>query len=205
MVPERCVQVLLGFVRQRNMRFFILLFLSLFFVSCSSLSLKSKSDACLLLMEREEWSVPLKRASKKWGIPEHTILAIIYHESKFIPDARPPRSGIFGRRISSAYGYSQALDGTWVEYMQKNGLRSARRTNFADSVDFIGWYLNRSVKYLGISPRSAYDLYLAYHQGNEGYRRGSYRSKPAIQRYAKKIERTAVSYKNQIRSCSSNS
>ena len=171
-------------------------------MSCATVPPKNKSNACSILTQKDHWENPLNKASHKWGIPKHTILSIIYHESKFIPDARPPRRGFFGRRISSAYGYPQALDGTWSEYIKQTRNLSAKRTSFEDSVDFIGWYLSRSVKTLGISPRNAYDLYLAYHQGNEGYRRGSYLSKPAIQRYAKKIQNTAVLYMRQINSCS---
>jgi hypothetical protein len=159
-------------------------------------------------LEQDEWRPPLVKAAKEWGIPKHTILSIIYHESKFVPDARPPRKKVLpgisflGPRLSSAYGYSQALDGTWKEYKEKTGNRFAKRTNFDDSVDFIGWYLNRSVVQYGVSARNAYELYLTYHQGWSGFRRGSYHKKPAIKRYARKVQRTAVQYKKQIRSCS---
>ena len=108
-----------------------------------------------------------------------------------------------GRRISSAYGYSQALNGTWEEYKNSTGNTWARRSSFEDSVDFIGWYLSRSVRELKISPRNAYHLYLAYHQGNAGFKRGSYKKKPSIKNYARKVQRTAVSYREQIKSCSS--
>ena len=47
-------------------------------------------------------------------------LAFIKTESNFRPTARTQRKYVFGLippgRISSAYGYSQALDGTWKEY-----------------------------------------------------------------------------------------
>lgn len=189
------------------MRIFALLLICFTFVGCASRVPRNKSNACSLLSEKEEWKTPLKKASRKWGIPKHTILSIIYHESKFVPDAKPPRKSflgisLIGRRISSAYGYPQALDGTWEEYKRRTGNSYARRTDFSDSVDFIGWYLNRSVKQLGISRRNAYQLYLAYHQGSAGYRRRSYLRKPAIMSYARKVQKTAVTYKYQIRSCS---
>jgi len=181
--------------------------ISLSLVGCASTSPRNKSDACLMLAEKGEWKAPLRNASKKWEIPKHTILSIIYHESKFISNAKPPRKKFLGirlpwRRISSAYGYPQALDGTWAEYKKKRGKRYAVRSNFEDSVDFIGWYLNRSVKELGISRNNAYNLYLAYHQGNRGFREKAYLKKPAIMSYAKKVRNTASVYKNQIRSCS---
>ncbi len=188
------------------MRILVFLILSTFVISCASSPPRNKSNACLLLYEKDEWLMPLKKVATRWAIPEHTILAIMFHESRFIADARPPRRtvfgvGLLGRRISSAYGYSQALDGTWKEYMAATGNWSARRTSFSDSADFIGWYLNRSVTYLNISPRNAYDLYLSYHQGIAGFRRGSYKNKPAIKRYAKKVQATAIEYKSQIDTC----
>ncbi len=180
---------------------------SIFFLGCASAPPQNKKDACLLLSEREEWLYPLWKASKRWGIPKYTILSIIYHESKFVHNAKPPRKSFLGielfwTRISSAYGYSQALDGTWEEYKRETGNWGAERTDFDDSVDFIGWYLNRSVKTLGISPRNAYELYLAYHQGLSGFKRRAYLKKPRIMSYARKVQRTALDYKKQIRTCS---
>jgi hypothetical protein len=183
---------------------YVVIFLSL--VGCASTPPRNKSNACLLLMEKDEWYSPLKEASRRWNIPEHTLLSIIYHESKFVSDAKPPRKSFLGmsvpwRRISSAYGYSQALEGTWEEYQRKTRNWGSDRSNFADSVDFIGWYLNRSVRELNISSSNAYALYLSYHQGRNGFRRKSYLRKPAIMRYARKVQETALIYKNQMKSC----
>ena len=176
-------------------------------MGCATTPPKFKSNACSLLREKDEWIGPLAVAAKKWKIPTYTILSIIYHESKFIHDAKPPlkRSfidGLMGRRISSAYGYSQALDATWLEYVEVTKNWAAMRSSFEDSVDFIGWYLSRSVKSLGISPYNAYDLYLAYHEGNAGFRNGSYKKKPAIKTYARKVQATAIAYKKQMLGCS---
>jgi hypothetical protein len=189
------------------MRSIVFVFVSIVMMGCASNPPRNKANACSLLSEKDEWQRPLDDAAKKWGIPKHTILSIIYHESKFISDAKPPKRSFFelgflGRRISSAYGFSQALDGTWEEYKRATNNSWAERDDFRDSVDFIGWYLNRSVKRLGISPRNAYHLYLAYHQGDAGYRRRSYLKKPAIVRYARKVQRTALLYMDQMKTCS---
>lgn len=189
------------------MKLFFILITTLTLISCASTPPRNKKNACLILQEKDEWSAPLKQAARKWGIPKHTILSIMYHESKFIANAKPPRRkflgmSFIGRRISSAYGYSQALDGTWREYQRITENYGAKRTNFEDAVDFIGWYLNRSVRRLGISNRNAYDLYLAYHEGDYGFKKGTHLRKPSIRRYARKVQRTAVDYMNQINSCS---
>ena len=54
------------------------------------------------------------------GVSPGMQLAFIKTESNFRPTARTQRKYFLGLipsgRISSAYGYSQALDGTWKEY-----------------------------------------------------------------------------------------
>ena len=58
---------------------------------------------------------------------------------------RPGRSAAFlARQVprSSAYGYAQALEGTWDDYRKDTGRRGADRDDFADSSDFIGWYMH---------------------------------------------------------------
>ena len=108
-------------------------------------------------------------------------MAFIKQESSFQQGAKPERENIFWsyswKRESSAYGYAQVIDGTWDLYKQEAGRTFASRTNFSDSVDFIGWYNNRNSKNLRISKKNARSLYLAYHEGRR-FQKGSYRSKP---------------------------
>lgn len=186
------------------MKSIVYLMISVLLVGCATSPPRNKANACLLLNEKDEWEGPLRRASARWNIPEYTILAIMYHESKFVSNAEPPPNKVLGinwGRISTAYGYAQALDGTWEEYQRLTGNWGASRSSFADSADFIGWYLNRFVRQLKISPRNAYELYLVYHQGPGGFRKKSYLSKPSIMSYARKVQSTAVEYKEQMNSC----
>jgi len=98
-----------------------------------------------------------------------------------VSNARPARRLIFGLisgpRPSSAYGYSQALDGTWNDYLSENKKQFASRTDFSDSVDFIGWYVDRAHKFANISKDDFYSLYLAYHEGLNGFIDKTYRNK----------------------------
>jgi hypothetical protein len=151
------------------------------------------------------WRRQASAASKKYGIPEHVLMATIRMESGFDSRARPPRKMILGfipgKRASTAYGYSQALDGTWLQYQRETGSHLARRSNFADAVDFVGWYHNKSARTLGISTHDAYNLYLAYYSGHGGYTRGSWRGNSAIQNYARRTANMANKYATQMRSC----
>ena len=67
-------------------------------------------------------------------------------ESNFDWLAKPPRQKLFKivpyKRLSSSFGYSQAIKGTWKQYKLETGNKFATRTRFKDSVDFIGWYTN---------------------------------------------------------------
>jgi hypothetical protein len=65
----------------------------------------------------------------------------------------------------------------------------------------MGWYANQSRIELGIPPSDAYRQYLAYHEGQAGYARGSFRRKPWLMDVARKVESTASRYQRQLRSC----
>ena len=78
-------------------------------------------------------------------------------ESSFDWLAKPPRQKLFKvvpyKRPSSSFGYSQAVKGTWKQYKEETGNKLAVRTRFKDSVDFIGWYTNKTEKILKVSKK----------------------------------------------------
>ena len=53
----------------------------------------------------------------------------------------------------------------------------ASRDDFADALDFMGWYTSKSQKVNGISKWDAYNQYLNYHEGWGGFSRGSHLQK----------------------------
>lgn len=163
------------------------------------------ANACLLVKEKPGYMRAMKATERRWGVPVHVQMATIRQESSFISNARPPRKYILGiipnGRISSAYGYSQALDGTWEEYQQKTGRWMARRTNIKDATDFMGWYMDGTTRSLGISKADARGQYLAYHEGRGGYARGSHNGKPWLLKVAQKVERNSQTYKAQLNAC----
>jgi hypothetical protein len=163
-------------------------------------------DACRMQSERPEWFKAMRRTEAKWGVPVSVQLATIARESSFVADARPTRrigSGIFSREVprSSAYGYAQALEGTWDDYRKHTGRRGADRDDFADSSDFIGWYMNSATRVNGMPLHDAYNQYLAYHEGKAGYARGSYRGKSWLPAVARDVEAWAARYEAQLQRC----
>jgi hypothetical protein len=152
-----------------------------------------------------DWRVAAKRAERKHGVPVPVLMATVRKESGFKSNARPPRTKLLGfipwTRLSSAYGYSQALDGTWSQYQRETGNFASRRTNFADAVDFVGWYHAKTADTYGVARNDTFNLYLAYYSGWTGYKRGDWRSNAAIQSYARETDAMARNYAAQLQRC----
>jgi len=93
---------------------------------------RNLDNACSILTERPHYVRAFKQAERNFGVETHVLMAMIYQESKFISDNRPPHQYALGviptGRQSSALGYSQALDGTWQEYVDQRGGRGSSRT-----------------------------------------------------------------------------
>lgn len=172
---------------------------------CASGPPSQTQNACLILEDNRSWWRDLNRTERRWGISPGTQLAFLKRESSFNRNARPARTRLLwvlpGPRPSSAYGYAQALDGTWDWYRRDTGRRGADRDDFGDAVDFIGWYANQSQRQSGIALDDPYRLYLAYHEGHGGYNRGSYRGKSWLDRAAREVRDDAARYDQQIRGC----
>tara|TARA_B100000700_G_scaffold286242_1_gene340944 strand:- start:56 stop:760 length:705 start_codon:yes stop_codon:yes gene_type:complete len=180
---------------------FLFIFI-LFFTSCSSVP-KNTTDGCAIFSERYLWYKYAKKTEKKWGTPIYIQLAIIKMESDFDWLAKPPRQKIFKvipyKRPSSSFGYSQAVKGTWAQYKKETNNKFATRTRFKDSVDFIGWYTDKTEKILKISKKDAFRQYLAYHEGWGNYK--NYKNNQKVILLAKKVSKQSDKYKNQLVKC----
>ncbi|MDP5085722.1 MAG: lytic transglycosylase [Yoonia sp.] len=166
---------------------------------------RNLDDACSIVSERPEYLRAFRAVERKYGVPIPSLMAIIYQESKFIGDNRTPHRYALGvipvGRQSSAFGYSQALDGTWQEYVDGPGGRRARRDDIGDATDFMGWYMTQTVAETGVPINDTRNQYLAYHDGRSGFMRGTWRSKSWLVRIAGEVEARAVMYDQQLRSC----
>mgnify|MGYP000134853165 FL=1 len=180
--------------------FFILFLLP----SCTSTP-KNTHNICNIFHEKDDWYNEVKASYKKWGLPIHINMAIMHQESRFVADAQPPRPKLLGFipwfRSSSAYGYAQAQDGTWDDYLESAGDWGADRDDFADATDFIGWYCSISHQRLGISKWDTKNLYLAYHEGHGGYKRKTYLKKRWLINTANKVTKKSQQYNSQLSTC----
>jgi len=163
------------------------------------------NNACTIVRERPSYLKAMKATQKKWGVPVATQMAVIYQESKYDSDARTPLRFVLGvipmGRQSSAFGYAQALDATWKEYKRAERRPSARRDRFKDASDFMGWYFTNSAEKNGIPLNDTRNQYLAYHEGNTGFARASYRRKPWLMRIADELSERANMYHQQLIAC----
>ena len=165
---------------------------------------KQPENACKIFKEKSRWHKHTRRAVNKWKVDASVLLAIMYQESAFDANAKPKRKRFLGiplKRPSSAFGYAQALDGTWDEYRKNANNFIAQRDRFSDAIDFIGWYVAQSRKRLRISPRDGYRNYLAYHEGWGGYTRGTYKRKKWLKSAANKVGKRAKRYRAQLARC----
>ena len=179
-----------------------LIFLIISISACSSIP-QNTSDSCSIFNERYLWYKHAKKTEKKWGTPIYVQLAIIKMESDFDWLAKPQRQKLFKvipfKRPSSSFGYSQAVKGTWEQYKNETGNKLATRTRFKDSVDFIGWYTDKTESLLKISKKDAFRQYLAYHEGWGGYK--NYKNNQKVIVLAKKVEKQSNKYKAQLQDC----
>ena len=180
----------------------IVFFLLILISGCSSVP-KNTADGCSIFSERYLWYKHAKKTEKKWGTPIYVQLAIIKMESDFDWLAKPERYKLFKvipyKRLSSSFGYSQAVRGTWKQYKEETGNKYALRYRFKDSVDFIGWYTDKTEKLLKISKKDAFKQYIAYHEGWGAYK--NYKKKEKVILYAKKVQRQSNKYKKQLDAC----
>ena len=130
-------------------------------------------------------------------------MAFIKKESDFNWLAKPKRLKLFKiipyRRPSTSFGYSQAVKGTWEQYKKETKNPLATRARFKDSVDFIGWYINKTEKILKIPKTDAYRQYIAYHEGWGNYK--NYKNNQKVIIFAKRVKEQSDLYRKQLIQC----
>lgn len=186
-------------------RIILIVLTSFVLVGCVTAPPADVNNVCRIFRQYPHWYASSLDVQRRWRVPVPVQMAIIHQESKFEARARPPRTKLFWfipwKRPSTAYGYSQALDGTWALYQRSQHAYFASRNNFSDGVDFIGWYANQANIKAGISRSDPYSLYLAYHEGIGGYQRRTYLKKPWLIQVAHKVSARTQIYQAQLASC----
>lgn len=192
-------------IEMKQIKNSLLLLFVVLLAGCATPPPKRVDNVCKIFRQYPKWYWATQDSQRRWGIPTYVQMAIIHQESRFNGKARPPRRWILWvipwTRPSSSYGYSQAKKTTWQVYKKAVGRVWADRDNFADAVDFIGWYANYAHRKLKISRTDTFRLYLAYHEGTGGYRKGTYRRKGWLVKVARRVAYRAQTYRKQLISC----
>jgi hypothetical protein len=174
-------------------------------MGCAAAAPQNVYDSCSIFHEKRGWYRAAKDAESRWGTPVPVQLAIIYQESRFEARAKPARRRILGfipgPRPSTAYGYAQALSSTWSVYERETGNWGASRSNFADATDFVGWYTAKTARTHRLSKNDAYNLYLAYHEGDGGFGRGTHKRKKWLLNTARRVANVSARYRAQLTRC----
>ena len=175
-----------------------------FLMGCTSTPPKQQHDICSVFDDYPAWYDYARKSEKTWGTPKQILMAFVRQESSYRENAKPPYKWFLfiplGRE-SSAKGYAQIQNPVWKEYKDERGSLFKSRGDMEDALDFIGWYNDKSHQQLGLSKWNARELYLAYHEGRGGYKRGSYKKKPKLLKVADKVARTADEYGAQLKQC----
>ncbi|MCK5902293.1 MAG: transglycosylase SLT domain-containing protein [Cocleimonas sp.] len=166
---------------------------------------RNAHNICDIFDEKPHWLAAARNTQQKWGVPVPVLMSIMFQESSFRQNARPPKTYFLGfipiGRASSAYGFSQALDKTWDDYQSETNSLLASRTNFNDAIDFMGWFIHKTNQINKISYANAQHQYLNYHEGWGGYKRRSYRKKRWLVKVSRYVKQRARRYTVQYRSC----
>jgi hypothetical protein len=174
---------------------------------CVSRPPSNVNNLCSIFKQYPDWYSDAKTVQRRWHVPIAVQMAIIHQESKFNGKAKPARTKLLWiipwTRPSTAYGYTQALKGTWEHYKKQRGNYFSSRDDFGDGVDFIGWYANMAHNRAGIRLNDAYSLYLAYHEGVGGFQRKTYLKKKWLIGVAHKVSARAQTYQAQLNRCQS--
>lgn len=178
---------------------------ALFALACANLPPQQLDDLCGLFAEKPEWAAAASRARERWGVEPAVSMAILHQESRFRAKARPGWRKAFGvipiGPASSAYGYGQVQDAAWSDYRERTNNRHAKRDDFADVIDFVGFYADLLSRTNGIARDDVFHLYLGYHEGPSGYARRSFDQKPWLFGVARRVSERAQGYAAQAHAC----
>jgi len=189
----------------KSVKVLLVWFMMMILSSCASYKPSNVENICDIFLGETDWYEAARDSQHKWGTPMFIMMAIMHQESTFVEDAQPEREWFLGfiplPRSSSAYGFAQAQDPVWNEYIRATENHDADRDDFEDAIDFIGWYTDGSQKRLKLSKWDAYGQYLAYHEGRGGYARGTYKSKDWLIAVANKVKNRSSRYNVQLKEC----
>ena len=180
---------------------YILFFLCALLLTGCGQSTLATDNACEILFKYPAWYRYHKHFSARSGVEISTVMAIIAKESAFEQHARPVKSWLIPQWIvwkyaSSSYGYSQATNATWENFLKANPYTSYTREDYPSSVAFISWYLHHYTQ--SVPNDDIYTKYLMYH---DGPRMKLTNVKATTKAYALQVQHQSRLYAHQLTTC----
>ncbi|GAB4223233.1 MAG: transglycosylase SLT domain-containing protein [Francisella sp.] len=184
---------------KRYLKVFSIMFLCILLLNCSEkVQIDHNKDICTILKENPDWKKTLIKVHEKYKVEPEFIMALIYQESRFDAKAKS--------KHSTAYGYAQVINKTW-KHFQEDVKANAKRDNFDDSAEFVGWYVSQLANKLKIKMTDYSNLYMAYMLGATGFKRyknGTFKNTEKIEKDKKitlKLKGYTKEYKSQLKQC----
>lgn len=180
---------------------FAALLIAILCSGCSSEPPSNPKDLCGVFQEKDSWYAAAHRVHERYGIPIHVAVAIMAQDHGLVMRENDPIDSVFSKFKGEEEGYLTVSDEIWRQYAEEAGAFFCDRRNFGDALDFIGWYMNKSLKKCGVALSDAYDQYLCYREGWEGYNLESYKVKSWMQDAALQVVKRASAYRTQLLQC----
>ena len=191
--------------RLSGWRCLALLALASLAAACAGSPPSNPDNLCAIFKENPKWYRAAKKAERRWRISAPVMMAVMHKESSYQAKAKPPRTKLLKvipwKRESSAYGFAQATKAAWKDYVGDTRNSFADRDDFADAVDFVGWYLDSAHRRAGISRSDARSLYISYYAGIGGYQRGTWRNNAWLKNAAGRVSARSSRYAGQLANC----
>lgn len=153
-------------------------------------------DMCALLSRNPDWAEAVRSASRTWKVSPGSLLTVIDQESRF--NAYAKGAGAVDANSVRNFGFAQANLRTWNWFLRETGRNSGSRSNFALSVDFVGWHFTTMEARTGVKRDHFAPQYLIYKLGEGGYRRGA---PTYARRLANRLEQVARSHDEELAAC----
>ena len=183
------------------------LLLALAAAGCTPSVPDRQQDLCAVFHQHPDWFDYAREAEDTWDVPIHILMAFVHHESRLsercaaAPQVRSLGHPMGPRLVRQGVrpGAGPGLGGLHerARFLLAQPLGHGRRPRLHRLVQ------PRDVARAGDRQDRRAQPLSRLSRGPHGYRRGSYKAKPALQRIARRVAETASSYEAQLERCES--
>ncbi len=171
---------------------------------CSSTPPSDPANLCSIFQEKDSWYVAAHRAHERYGVPINVAMAILNEESAFLTGPRPAQSWFLFvpyDKEGTNYGYIDPLNPAWLTYVSEHGNVFTSHENFEDVLMYVAWFMRQTRTVNEVPFTDAYNHYLNFHEGWQGFKDRSYANKDWLLTAARRVQENADRYARQLMTC----